>query len=467
MGGIVLPDVVGDPARGQEEAEVEGSRWRDLHPTAARAVGGGLTVLAAVLVHGALVVPNHLGNLTPAAFVRIPLEGIFGAAILLALAPKPRRIVAAAVGATLGVLTVLKLLDMGFYSILDRPFDLVLDWFLVANAVEFLTESVGSVGAFAAAVGAVLVALALPVLMALAVVRLSRLLVEHRPEATRAALILGTAWMICVTLGVQIGDVSVATKNTSAIVRNRVRYVEATLKDRQAFAEQSAVDAFADTPAEQLLTGLRGKDVIVAFVESYGRSAIADPQLAAYVRPTLSDGTRRLRATGFSSRSAFLTSPATGAGSWLAHSTFMSGLWIKSEQRYRTVTTQDRLTLTGAFHRTNAWRTVGILPGTTRSWPEGEFYKFDRIYDARHLGYDGAPYGWSGIPDQYTLSAFERLERGVPGRKPLMAEIVLTSSHNPWVPLPTMIGWDRAGDSSTYDAMRKAENPEYGSTQQD
>ncbi|MEQ7125245.1 CDP-alcohol phosphatidyltransferase family protein [Actinopolymorpha sp. B11F2] len=444
-------------APGREDTEIADDRWRDRYPRAAWAARWTTTALAAVLVHVALLLPNQLTHLAPGAFARIPLEGIFGAAVLLALAPRPRRVVAAVAGATLGVLTLLKLLDMGFYSILDRPFDLVLDWLLVANAVEFLGESVGQVGALAAAVGAVLVALVLPVLMALAVVRLSHLMVDHRPVATRTALILGTAWMICVTLGVQIADVSVATKNTSAIVRNRVHDVDAALKDRQAFARQSTVDAFADTPADRLLTGLRGKDVIVAFVESYGRSAVKDPQLASRVRATLTDGTSRLRAAGFSSRSAFLTSPATGAGSWLAHSTFMSGLWIKSEQRYRTVTTRERLTLTGAFRRTDAWRTVGILPGTTRTWPEGKFYEFDRIYDARHLGYEGAPYGWSGIPDQYTLSAFERLERSAPGRKPLMAEIVLTSSHNPWVPLPEMVSWDEAADGSVYDAMRKAD----------
>jgi hypothetical protein len=430
-------------------------RWRDKHPTAARSVAWTITVLAAVLVHVALVLPNHFAHLTPVAFTRIPLEGLFGAAILLALPPKPRRVVAVLAGATLGALTVNKLLDMGLYANLDRPFHLVFDWVLLANAVEFLNESVGPGGALAAVIGAVLVALTLPVLTALAVVRLGHVMVEYRKVATRSALILGTAWMVGVTLNVQIAEVPLATENTSTFVRNRVHSIGASLQDRRAFADQSTVDAFRDVPPDRLLTGLRGKDVIFAFVESYGRSAIEDRQMAPVVRAALEEGAGRLRTAGFSARSAFLTSPTTGAGSWLAHSTFMSGLWIKNEQRYRTVTTAERLTLTGAFHRTGAWRTVGILPGTTRAWPEGEFYEFDRIYDSRHLGYEGPAFGWSGIPDQYALSAFERLENGVPGRGPLLAEVVLTSSHNPWVPLPTMIGWDQLGDGSGYDSPHK------------
>jgi hypothetical protein len=450
------------PHDGTSRENVAGGGWRHQHPDAARIMARTLTALAAVLVLFALLVPNELDRLAPGAFARIPLEGIFGAAVLLALPTRPRRVTALLAGAFLGLLADLKLLDMGFYANLDRPFDLVLDWILFANAVEFLTESVGQGGAIGAVVGVVVLALALPTLTALAVLRLSGLMVDHRVVATRTALVAGTAWMICVTLGVQVAGVSVATKNTSTIVHNRVHQVRATLEDRRAFAEDSTDDVFGETPSGRLLTGLRGKDVIVAFVESYGRSAVEDPQLAPRVDAVLADGTSRLRSAGFSARSAFLTSPAAGAGSWLAHSTFMSGLWINNEQRYRTVTTGDRLTLTGAFHRTGAWRTVGIMPGTTRAWPEGRFYEFDKIYDSRHLGYEGPTLGWSGIPDQYTLSAFERLENATPGRRPLMAEIVLTSSHNPWTALPTMVAWDQAGDGSSYADIPEADKESEG-----
>jgi hypothetical protein len=34
-----------------------------------------------------------------------------------------------------------------------------------------------------------------------------------------------------------------------------------------------------------------------------------------------------------------------------------------------------------------------------------------------------------------------------------MAEIDLASSHSPWAPLPSMVGWDRVGDGSVYDPM--------------
>ncbi|GAA2756251.1 sulfatase [Actinopolymorpha rutila] len=425
---------------------------------ARRALGWTTSALAALLVLGCLLLPRHLTELRPITFVRIPLEGIFVAAVLLALPRRARRVTAVLAGVGLGLLTLVKLLDMGFDAVLQRSFNPVLDWSLFADADDFLRDSVGRAGAVGAVVAAVLVALVIPAVLALAMVRLGELMARHRTAATRTTLVAGTAWMVCLTAGIQVMGAPVASDSAAALVHSRAHLVVATMRDEQAFAREASVDSYAaHTPPDRMLTALRGKDVIFAFVESYGRVAVEDPQMSPRVDATLAEGTRRLRAAGFSSRSAFLTSPTTGADSWLAHSTFMSGLWINNQQRFRTVTaSSDRLTLTGAFQRTGAWRDVGVLPGTTRAWPEGKFYHLDKIYDAKSLGYKGPAFSWSTMPDQYTLSAFERLEHGKKHRKPLMAEVVLTSSHNPWSPLPRMVGWDEVGDGSIYDAIHKA-----------
>jgi hypothetical protein len=56
------------------------------------------------------------------------------------------------------------------------------------------------------------------------------------------------------------------------------------------------------------------------------------------------------------------------------------------------------------------------------------------------------------MPDQYILSAFQRLELGK-GHKPVMAEIDTVSSHSPWAPLPTMVPWNKVGNGSIFDPM--------------
>ncbi|MET7718393.1 sulfatase [Streptomyces sp. NPDC005407] len=446
----------GDAASDDADETVAGGGWRGKHPTAARTVTWVTTALAAVLVLFALLLPNEPTRLAPSAFARIPVEGIFGAALLLVLPPKAKRVVAVLAGMGLGLLTILKFLDIGFYSALDRPFDPMLDWILFDDAEAFLGDSVGQAGAIGAVIGVVVLVVALLVLMTLAVVRLSHLMVRLRAAAIRTLLVLGTVWITCAALGVQIAGAPLASRSTAALLHDRAYQVTAGLKDEREFAKEAATDDFRDTPADQLLTGLRGKDVIFAFIESYGRSAVQDPRMAPQVGALLADGTSRLRAAGFSSQSAFLTSPTAGGGSWLAHSTFMSGLWIKNQKRYDSVTSSDRMALTGAFQRAGAWRTVGFMPGVTRAWPEGQFYGLDSIYDSRYLGYKGPYFSWAPVPDQYSLSAFERLEHGKPGREPMMAEIILVSSHNPWAPIPKMIGWDEVGDGSVYDAINKA-----------
>ncbi|MGC1214853.1 MAG: sulfatase-like hydrolase/transferase, partial [Micromonospora sp.] len=218
--------------------------------------------------------------------------------------------------------------------------------------------------------------------------------------------------------------------------------------DRAAFADEAATDAFRDVPGDRLLTGLRGKDVVVAFVESYGRDAVQDPEFAPQVDAVLDAGYRRLRAAGYDARSGFLTSPTFGGGSWLAHATLLSGLWIDNDQRHRDLLAGDRLTLNGAFHRAG-WQTVGVMPAATQPWPEGRFFGYDRYYDAARLGYRGPKFSYAPMPDQYTLATFQQRERSTP-HAPLMAEIPLVSSHSPWSAIPKPVDWDAVGDGAIF-----------------
>ncbi|MFJ7297199.1 sulfatase [Streptomyces collinus] len=429
--------------------------WRRRYPRAARGVSVGTTVLAGALVLFALLVPNQVEKIEFASFVRIPAEGVLLAGLLLALPPKARRITAVVMGAFLGLVTILKFVDMGFYQILARPFDLVLDWILIENGTDFLRETFGRTGQVLAVTGVIVLFVAVLVLTTLSMVRLTKLMVRHRPVAARTTLILGTAWITCMTLGLQIGTVPIATKGNAEFLGNRVEQVRAGLKDARVFEKQAAVDAFAKTPPDQLLTGLRGKDVLFTFIESYGRVAIDDPAMAQQTDAVLKEGTGRLKAAGFESRSGWLQSPVTGAGSWLAHSTFLSGLWIKNQQRYRNLTTSDRMTLTNYFGKTGAWRTVGIVPGVRRAWPEGKYFGLDHIYDSEHLGYHGPYFSWTPVPDQFSMEAFQRLEHGKKDREPIMAEIILASSHNPWSPIARMIDWDDLGDGSVFHRIKK------------
>ena len=407
------------------------------------------TALAALLVVAVLVMPNDFAHLTPAAFLTLPVEALVGVLVVLALPERARTVAAIVAGAVLGVLTILKLLDLAFGVVLARPFDPLSDWPLFGAGQEFLADSVGTVVAVVVAVVVVAVAAALPVLIALAILRLSRAVVRRRVSAGRVVAVLALAWVVLAAVGVQVvPGVPVAGWNTSAAAYSHAAQVWHDLADQRAFARETAVDAYRDTPRDRLLTGLRGKDVIVVFVESYGRDAIENPDLGRQIDAVLDAGDRRLAAAGFTARSGFLTSPTIGGSSWLAHATFQSGLWIDNQRHYTDFTESDRFTLATAFERAG-WRTVLVAPANNRDWPEGRVYGYDMAYDAGNIGYQGPLYAFSSVPDQFSLASFQQHERQ-PGHAPVMAQIDLLSSHAPWAPVPTLVDWDGIGDGSEY-----------------
>ncbi|MFE7029889.1 sulfatase [Streptomyces sp. NPDC057621] len=453
-----VPDADEDATTGAEEtaeAPPTPRGWRAKHPGAARTVTYTITSLAALLVLFALLMPNDPDRFRPAVFLRLPVEAIFGAAVLMVLPKTLRLITAVLAGLSLGAMTVLNLLDLGFNEFLGRGFNVVLDWTLFNDARTYLEDSMGKTGAVAVVIAVIVLVVAIFALMALSVVRLGNLLARQSGRATRATLVAGTVWVACSALGVQFAGVQFAARSTAGAVQNRVDRVQATLKDEAEFAKIAKKDKFAKTPPDQLVPDLRGKDVIFAFIESYGRSAIEDPVMAPGVDAVLDDKTAELTEAGYAAKSGWLTSATYGGSSWLGHSTFLSGLWISNQARYRTVTAGDHLTLTGAFQRTGDWRTVGIMPGVQKNWPEGSFYGLDNVYDSRELGYKGPKFSWSTMPDQYALSAYQRLEHGKKRDKPLMSEIILTSSHQPWAPIPRTIPWDEVGDGSVYKDIQK------------
>ena len=422
-----------------------------------RLVAAGLaTVLAFLLVLFAVLSPDNSRGPTPGAFVRLPLEGLVIVALAVLLPARPRKIVATGIGIALGLLTIVKLIDLGSFAILSRPYNLVLDWAFLPDGLEFLGTSLGRVGQIGVVVVIVLLVLAVPTLMSLSVLRLTRIAARHRTGGIRVVAALTVVWIASAVLGVHVvPGQRFAAKSAVDLTLDRFGRIQDGIHDHTVFAKEAKIDAFANTPPDQLLTGLRGKDVILAFVESYGRSALQDPRYSPGVDAVLDAGTKQLKADGFAARSGFLTSPTAGGGSVLAHATLTSALWINNRQRYRNLTTSNRLNLDTAFKKAS-WQTVGVMPGVTEAWPEGAFYQFDKLYAEKDLGYKGPSFGWATMPDQYTLAQWQKLKNSGPNHTPTMMEIPLLSSHIPWAPLPTMIPWDQIGDGSVFTAIHAA-----------
>ncbi|WP_250034928.1 sulfatase-like hydrolase/transferase [Paractinoplanes maris] len=426
-------------------------------PKIRRLLGGLLTVAAAALIVAALVVPDAIarakaGTFLPAAFLRIPIEAILAGAVVLVLPVRWRRPFAALFGLGLAALVVLKIANAGFRTVLGRKFDPVLDPPLLRDGYNALTETDGRTYANLAVAGAVLLVVVLVGALILSSVRLAGVGTRHRLPARRVLAGLSAAWVGLALSGLTLfPNAPVASDSGITLAKSTVRQVPLTIRDERQFAAAVRHDPYATVPAADLVSSLKGKDVIIGVVESLGHSALTDPGMSAIVNPALDAANGKLGAAGFHARTGWLTSSTYGGGSWLAHGSFQSGLWVTSQRRYDEMVSGDRLTLTRAFKEAG-WQTAGMEPGNTKDWPEAGFYGYDKVFDSRTMGYKGPDFGWSRMPDQFVLDKFQR-DVYAKATKPLMAEITLTSSHEPWTHVPSMVPWNAIGDGTVYESQ--------------
>ncbi len=412
-----------------------------------------LTVLALLIVWAALVAPDRPEDLTPAAFLRVPLDGLALIAVAILLPKAMRRILAAIAGPLLGLVVVLKVLDIGFFSTFNRAFEPIGDLGDIGSGVETLRDALGRSEANLLIAGGVALIVAVLVLTTLSTFRLLRVAAEHRGGSLKVVAGLGASWLVLALSGAQLLSGSpIASTSTAGYVAYEVRTVEAAVHDEGVFAKQIRADRFRFTPGSQLLTGLRGKDVLLTFVESYGQVSVQGSSFSPAIDTLLEKGTRQLQTAGFSARSAFVDAPGFGGMSWLGHSTLQSGVWANNERRYHQLVASNRFNLTDAFNRAG-WRTINFAPADDRDWPEGSsFYHYDKLYERRALGYRGPGFNYAPMPDQYMFSALQRLELSKPHR-PLFAEVDTVSSHMPWNRIPEQIPWSEVGNGSIYNRL--------------
>ena len=417
-----------------------------------RAVGIAIAVPAFLLLWFALVAPDRTWQFSLGAFVRIPIELLVLVAVALVLPPWPRRIVAMIAGIFIGLLTVVKILNIAYYQEVDRAFNPVSDWVGIGQARGVVQDAIGNARTNIVLVGAVIALALLLGAIIVATVHIAAVAARHRRGFVRGVAALAAVWAVSAGLALQLIPGSpVASASATGLAIQEVHATQAALADPRVFeADTRAPDPEAAVPASDLLTGLRGKDVIIVFVESYGQAAVRGTTFSPAIDSVLRQQNGMLTSAGWSTQSAWLTSPTFGGISWLAHSTLESGLWVNSNQRYDELLDSQRFTLSDAFKKAG-WHTVADDPSDNTYWEPGKtFYHFDQLFDKLNVGYKGPRFSYSTMPDQYTLAEFQRNEF-TPGHKPVMAEIDLTSSHIPWAPLPTMVPWSKIGNGSIFD----------------
>jgi hypothetical protein len=223
------------------------------------------------------------------------------------------------------------------------------------------------------------------------------------------------------------------SQGVMATVEDQMQRVEEGRRMQQALSEALADDPLSGIPSGQLFSVLRGRSVVLIWVESYGQSALTDPRQAPLLSTRLSTLQQQLTAKGFHILSGLADSPVLGGRSWLAHGTLRAGIRQEQPVQQGVVLAAGRSGLVTALRRCG-WHTIAVMPGLRGPWPEGRVWGFDKQFNAADLGYGGPSYGWSPMPDQALFAALDAIHPF--GNGPTYLELVLTSSHAPWTPLP-------------------------------
>lgn len=429
---------------------------------------------AAAVLFLVLIQPNHPSAMSWGALALFPLELPVILTLLIAVG---RGVTGTALrGVLVAILTtvaVLKLADFGTFVAFNRGFNLLVDFNLIHAAWTLAQGSVGTLLAAGAVVGAA-IALLLSVAALWWAMGVWAGAADDSPHPHlirgAAAIVLIPALAVAVAEGGQAhrlwtlpAPVSAAIPGAAFTARVAVERVEQFIDTRaQIAAFKVAARNDPMTNAGPFYDRLGDRDVILVYIESYGRASFDNPLYAGTHGATLQRIAADLSGRGLAMRSGWATAPMTGGQSWLAHGTVASGLWLNDQGRYRALLASPRQTL---FHyaQNSGRRTVAIKPAHIFPWPEGAYFGFDTIYNAADLGYRGQPFNWVTMPDQFTLTALDRLERatpqGAPGRVPLMVQVALVSSHAPWVPIPPVIDWGAVGDGTVFDQWATSGDP--------
>jgi hypothetical protein len=418
-------------------------------------------VLATLILHLILIQPNHPAAMTWGALRLFPLELPFIVLALIALPAKSAFTIAlrGALAVALVVIAVLKVADFALFTAFGRAFNPLIDVHLIEAGFRLSAGAVGLVPAIAGAV----VAVCLPFIAGFAIWwatgRWAEIEVPPKVSATFAIASLAA-------LGIVIAEIGAARRAwalpidppgaafTFRVALERATTYRALLADLENFRIAAETDRFDG--AENLLDVLDGRDVLIVYVESYGRTSFDNPLYAPTHLETLRQAEEKLDDAGLAMVSGWLTAPISGGQSWLAHGTLASGLSTGNQARYAAMLASPRRTL---FHLAAqaGYHTAAVMPAIVLPWPEANLLGFQRVYAAADLGYQGQPFNWVTMPDQYTLSVFDRLFPG--GEDPLFAQIALISSHAPWVPIPEMIDWDDVGDGTIFDQWATSGDP--------
>jgi hypothetical protein len=176
--------------------------------------------------------------------------------------------VAAIAGIFFSLLLFDKILNIGMYGVVDRAFNPLSDWSSIRPAVGVVRAAVGTTLTNVALVAIWIGVALLVVAITAAAIHVTAVAARHRRGTVRGLAAFTAIWGLSAGLALQLTPgFPVASTSATTLTVSQVQAFKEALSDPRVFTQATrSPDPEAAIPASDLLTGLRGKDVLIVFV---------------------------------------------------------------------------------------------------------------------------------------------------------------------------------------------------------
>ena len=199
------------------------------------------------------------------------------------------------------------------------------------------------------------------------------------------------------------------------------------------------------------VAGLKGADVYVLFLESYGRAVLGSESSRTAYNAWCEDFTNQIHEAGFTAASRFMFPSIRGGQSLLAHAEFLCGIEVENRRIFDMLLESDQIALPKTFAEAG-YETINVQPAMTIRWPASKvFFGFTRDRFNDSLPYDGPWFPWGFMPDQYALQLI--LDSEVSNAEsPLFVQYIGVTSHAPYSRTPRYYkNWEDTQITGAYD----------------
>lgn len=274
---------------------------------------------------------------------------------------------------------------------------------------------------------------------------------SRRSKVALAALMALAVGFVAISSGA-------AGSTQTAVSSFTLRVVQNAARSYQAYERVQRFDGRYLAPFFQFThSNLAQKpNIYIIFIESYGSVLYQRPDFRVRYGRLLHGLETQLAQAGWQAASSRSLSPTWGGGSWIAYTSFLTGLQVESHAHYlRLFQRYQEESLPHLFNylQTQGYGRYQLSANADEISDEvwqryRQFYGVDTWLRFRDLAYSGPLYGWGpSPPDQYALHFAANWLRET-AVAPYVFFFITQNSHYPWVPLPPLLeDWRTLNDA--------------------